>query len=107
LYFGSNVAFSTAAGTKHYFGNGRWSIVLADDTADWLPVPQIGRDRLALTLATDGASGSTYFVGWMGRNSTNLDAASKSTSVEATATAGTGTTGTDARLNLHFDGGKL
>jgi hypothetical protein len=105
VLYDAEFLLSSATDSKLEFGDGRYSIRLADDAAGYLPVAQLGRDRILVAISVEETT-AFYYTGWLTRDSaTNIQIVGAQAEILAAAPTGTG--GTDGRLQLHFGGGKL
>lgn len=108
ILYGAEFAISASASIPMRFGPSRWSIRLGDDTAAFIPVSQVGRDRILVAISVEETA-TYYFMGWLTRDSTAhiQIAGGAGPNTQVLAAAPTGTSGTDGNMQLHFGGGKL
>jgi len=107
LLYGALHIFSIPTQYQMELGSGYHTVYLSDDQVQWFPVPLIGRDSVRMSVIAD-EDPTTYFDGWVIRNSATL-VGDVPVTVTGEATAPTDGTsdGTDTKLCIHFDGGKV
>ncbi len=105
VLYGAEFSMAGTAADPIKFGDGRWSILLADDNVGVIPVAQLGRDKLLVSVSVEETE-TFYFFGWIKRNATTVTQIAGAL-VENLATAPTAASGTDGRLQLHLGNGKL
>lgn len=98
------IASGQAAATLS-FDHGAWSVHLANNSANWLPVPMLGRNRLLVSVSVEQTT-SFHFTGWITRDSAEVIEIAAG-QAEVMATAPTGSDGTNGRLQIHYGTGKL
>jgi hypothetical protein len=105
VLYGPEIVFSTTSGTYRQFGNGVFSMALSDDTAGALPIAQKGTTKLMLTVTLEETA-SFYFHGVITADSaTHIQF--NGAFAQVLATAPTGASSTDGRLQIHFTPGTL
>ena len=101
LVFGSGVAFSNAAKKPTRFGAIR-RVFLADQDVFTFPIGQIKDEKLRVSIAVLTTE-SYFFEGWVKKGSATLVQIAGA-NVEGFSIKPTGSSGTNGRLGLYFDG---